>query len=214
MLNHVRLLVTPWTVTRQAPLSRGFPSLEYWSGLSFPPGDLPGPGIEPRSPALQEDSLPWSHHGSPPRAKGGWNSLIPLVCDTFFSRQTQETQQLHVLTMKFPRLGSLFTTSTSSRMATFNVQKSGPGTWGTSPARGDRVPLLHSVSFPIDGIANNCPVKTAGRVPAAPPWVLTCSLAHPPCSEINLARPPEYLSSANPSSGISRQMGTHRHVKL
>ena len=32
---------------------------EYWSGLPFPsPGDLPDPGIEPRSPALQADSLP------------------------------------------------------------------------------------------------------------------------------------------------------------
>ena len=32
---------------------------EYWRGKPFPsPGDLPNPGIEPRSPALQEDSLP------------------------------------------------------------------------------------------------------------------------------------------------------------
>ena len=42
----------------QAPLSMGFPRQEHWSGLSFlPPGDLPNPGIEPRSPALQVDSL-------------------------------------------------------------------------------------------------------------------------------------------------------------
>ena len=61
LLSRVQLLATPWTVTRQAPLSRGFPSLEYWSGLSFPPGDLPNPGIEavsPVSPAEQADSLP------------------------------------------------------------------------------------------------------------------------------------------------------------
>ena len=39
-------------VARQAPLSMGFSSQEYWSGLSFPsPGDLPNPGIERRSPA-------------------------------------------------------------------------------------------------------------------------------------------------------------------
>jgi len=38
---------TPWTITHQAPLSMGFPSQEYWSGLPFPsPGDLPDPGIE------------------------------------------------------------------------------------------------------------------------------------------------------------------------
>ena len=50
-------LATPWTVAHQAPLSMGFSRQEYWSG--FPsPGDLPDPGIEPRSLALQEDSLP------------------------------------------------------------------------------------------------------------------------------------------------------------
>ena len=52
-------LVTPWTVARQAPLSMGFSRKEYWSGLSCPPpGDLPDPGIEHRSPALQAASLP------------------------------------------------------------------------------------------------------------------------------------------------------------
>ena len=42
----------------QAPLSMGFSRQEYWSGLPCPPpGDLPDPGIEPRSLALQADSL-------------------------------------------------------------------------------------------------------------------------------------------------------------
>ena len=46
-------------VAFQAPLSMGFPRQEYWSGLLFPsPRDLPDPGIRPRSPALQADSLP------------------------------------------------------------------------------------------------------------------------------------------------------------
>ena len=60
-LSCVQLLTTPWTVAYQAPLSMGFSRQEYWSGLplSFPsPGDLPDPGIEPRSPALQADALP------------------------------------------------------------------------------------------------------------------------------------------------------------
>ena len=48
----------PWG-PQQASLSMGFSRQEYWSRLPFPsPGDLPDPGIEPRSPALQEDSLP------------------------------------------------------------------------------------------------------------------------------------------------------------
>ena len=52
-LNCIRLFATPWTVVRQAPLSKGFPRQVYWSGLPFPsPGDLLDPGIEPVSPAL------------------------------------------------------------------------------------------------------------------------------------------------------------------
>ena len=44
--------VTPWTVAHQVPLSIGFPRQEYWSVLPFPtPGDLPNPGIKPRSSA-------------------------------------------------------------------------------------------------------------------------------------------------------------------
>ena len=54
--------VNPWTAARQAPLSMGFSRQEGWSGLPFPPpGDLPDPGMEtksPTSPALQVDSLP------------------------------------------------------------------------------------------------------------------------------------------------------------
>ena len=58
-------LVTPWTVAHQAPLSMGSSRQECWSGQLLPsPGDLPNPGIEPRSPALQADSLSLSHHGS------------------------------------------------------------------------------------------------------------------------------------------------------
>ena len=58
LLSHVRLFVTPWTVAHQTPPSMGFSRQEYWSGLPFPsPGDLPDPGIEPRSPALRADAL-------------------------------------------------------------------------------------------------------------------------------------------------------------
>ena len=45
----------PWTVARQAPLSKEFSGQGYWSGLPFPsPEDLPDPGIEPGSPALAD----------------------------------------------------------------------------------------------------------------------------------------------------------------
>ena len=52
MLSHwscVRLFVTPWTIARQTLLCMGFSRQEYWSGLSCTPGNLPEPGIEPKS---------------------------------------------------------------------------------------------------------------------------------------------------------------------
>ena len=61
----VQLFVTLWTVTLQAPLSMGFSRQKYLSGLPYPPpGDLPDPGIELGSPALQANSLSLSHQGS------------------------------------------------------------------------------------------------------------------------------------------------------
>ena len=57
-LSRVRLFVTPWTVAYQASPSMGFSRQDYWSGLPFPSlGDLPDPGIEPRSPALCRQTL-------------------------------------------------------------------------------------------------------------------------------------------------------------
>ena len=54
LLSHVWLFATPWTIQ-----SIKFSRPEYWPGYPFPlPGDLPNPGIEPRSPLLQADSLP------------------------------------------------------------------------------------------------------------------------------------------------------------
>ena len=75
LLSHVRLFVTPWTVAYQAPPSMGFPRQEYWSGLPFPfPGDLPNPGIEPGSPALQADALT----SEPPGKPHAYFELLPF----------------------------------------------------------------------------------------------------------------------------------------
>ena len=66
VLSRVWLFETPRTAACQAPLSMGFSRQEYWSGLPFPsPGDLPDPGIKPRSPALQADSLALRPPGKP-----------------------------------------------------------------------------------------------------------------------------------------------------
>ena len=56
----------PWTVACQVLLSIGFSRQGYWSGLPLTfPGDLPVPGIEPRSPALQADSFLTELPGKP-----------------------------------------------------------------------------------------------------------------------------------------------------
>ena len=65
-LSRVCLFATPRTVVYQASPSMGFSRQEYWSGLPFPsPGDLPDPGIEPRSPALEADALTSEPPGKP-----------------------------------------------------------------------------------------------------------------------------------------------------
>ena len=65
-LSCVQLFATPWTVVHQALPSMGFSRQEYWSGLPFPsPGELPDPGIEPGSPALQAGALPSEPPGKP-----------------------------------------------------------------------------------------------------------------------------------------------------
>ena len=64
----------PWTIASHAPLSMEFPRQESWSGLQFPsPGDLPDPGIELQSPALQADTLPSESRGKP------YDPAIPLL---------------------------------------------------------------------------------------------------------------------------------------
>ena len=75
-LSHVRLYVTQWTVARQAPLPMKFSKQEYWNGLPSP-GDLPNPGTEPVSPALQADSLPSEPSCSP-------SNPVPQFCSIFY----------------------------------------------------------------------------------------------------------------------------------
>ena len=99
----VWLLATPWPVTCHAPLSMEFPRQESWKRLPFPsPGDLPDPGIELQSPALQADTLPseppgklwpsnstsghisWEHHNSK-------RHMQPSVhCNTIYNSQDME----------------------------------------------------------------------------------------------------------------------------
>ena len=80
----VQLFVRLWTAASQALLSMGFSRQEYWSGLPcLPPGDLSHSGTEPVFPALQRDSLPLSHQGSPLK-----QSIISLL-GSFFLKSPQ-----------------------------------------------------------------------------------------------------------------------------
>ena len=81
-LSCVRLFSSPWTVAYQAPPSMGFSRQECWSGLPFPsPGDLPDPGIEPGSPALQADTSPSEPPGKPKTRKEAPFLVLPIVLD-------------------------------------------------------------------------------------------------------------------------------------
>ena len=82
--SRVRLCATPETAAHEAPPSLGFSRQEHWSGLPFPSlGNLPDPGIEPRSPALQTDSLPSELPGKP-QMKGLSISKVLLYVDPSF----------------------------------------------------------------------------------------------------------------------------------
>ena len=71
----------PWTAAHQAPLSMGFSRQEHWSGWPCPPpGDLPNPGIEPRSPHCGQILYRLSHQGGPERNISGSYSRIRISC--------------------------------------------------------------------------------------------------------------------------------------
>ena len=96
-LSCVWLFVTTWTAACQAPLSMEISRQEYWSGLSFPPpGDLPDPGIESRSSALQVGALLLSHEGSPHKC---W-----LPCNSYYSESFSSDPGISSLLTRFMKL--------------------------------------------------------------------------------------------------------------
>ena len=78
-----QIFATLRTIAHQAPLFMGFSRQEHWSGLPCPSsGDLTHSGPEPMSPALQANSLPMRHQGSPPYPY--WYTIYKLIW-TFFN---------------------------------------------------------------------------------------------------------------------------------
>ena len=80
-LSHVGLSATLWTVALQDPLFMDFSKQEYWSGFLCPPsGVLLNPGIEPKSPTLQADSLPAEPPGTEILEQD--QKMFPETCDS------------------------------------------------------------------------------------------------------------------------------------
>ena len=81
MLVQLYLTVASWTLAHQAPLSMELSRQEYWSGLPFPtPGDLPDPGMELASPALESRFFTTRPPGSPENTLAG-NYSCPFKLD-------------------------------------------------------------------------------------------------------------------------------------
>ena len=83
--------MTPWTVARQAPLSTAFPRQEYWNGLPFPPrGDLPNPGIDPRSPVSSAlaDGFLITEPGKP-KIKNSADMFLILIMNLSYINHTK-----------------------------------------------------------------------------------------------------------------------------
>ena len=92
--SHVQLFGTPWSIQ-----SMEFSRPEYWSGQLLPSsGDLPNPGIEPGSPALQGDSLPAEPPGKPKNTGMGSLSLLQQI----FPTQESNCDLLHCRWILYP----------------------------------------------------------------------------------------------------------------
>ena len=92
--SHVQLFGTPWSIQ-----SMEFSRPEYWSGQPLPSsGDLPNPGIEPGSPALQGDSLPAEPPGKPKNTGMGSLSLLQQI----FPTQESNWDLLHCRWILYP----------------------------------------------------------------------------------------------------------------
>ena len=130
--SHVRLFVTLWTIAHQAPLSMGFSRQEYWTGLSCPPqGDLPNPGIEPRSPLLQEDSLPSEPPGKPHLTHYNHSKKPPKPIGMFIPHLLQVLNALLALLKRCPSM-----TKPPGPSFRLGSGSSPPSSWGHKSVKG------------------------------------------------------------------------------
>ena len=94
-LSCVQLFATPWTVAYHASPSMRFSRQQYQSGLPSPsPGDLPNPGIAPRSPTLQADALPSESPGKTRYTQSPGSPENPLDLESVWEGWGDENQGL------------------------------------------------------------------------------------------------------------------------
>ena len=117
LLSRVRLFLTPSTVIYQPPLSVGFSRQEYWSGLPFPSaGDLSDPGIEPKSPTLQSDTLP-----SEPPGKSSMPIYVAKHISIFQDSSEPSTDHDRLCTSKTVLRGNNFPNLISTEVTYFSL---------------------------------------------------------------------------------------------
>ena len=125
--SRVWLLVTPCTVSHQAALSMGILQARTWSGLPGPPPrDLPNPGIEPRSPTSQVDSLPSEPPGKPRvlrKTELGAPGLVTFPVSPYWAEASQRDGPL-----TFPLLSVFGLSSCPLQSPSFHIPYSNSAT--------------------------------------------------------------------------------------
>ena len=138
---------------------------EYWSGWPFPsPGGLPNPGIEPRSPTLQADSLPAEPYGKPKNTGVGSLSLLQWIFLTQESNQglLHCRQILYQLSYEgSPKSKSLCHVQLWDPMDCMFIEFSRPEYWSGYP-------FLSPVDLPNPEIEPRSPKLQADYLPAEP----------------------------------------------
>ena len=115
MCSCIPLFETPWTIYTV----HGLLQAEYWSEPFPSPGDFPNPGIKPRSPALQVDSLPAEPQGKPKNTgAGGLNTGVGglSLLQWIFLTQESNWDLLHCRS-RIPEAGAIQKISTGNQCA-------------------------------------------------------------------------------------------------
>ena len=166
-LSRVCLFATPWTVARQAPLSMGFSRQECWNGLPFfTPGDLPNPGIEPRSMATHSSILvrkiPWTEEPGGLQSTGSqrvgheWATshththTHSLIAGRFFTNwATREVRKWYYMRFSAEQENKSSKDKKQCSLTAPHNHNLGKRDWGSLPHRLGEAQVLGFFSWPL-----------------------------------------------------------------